>query len=370
MHDLIFYDFDFNRLLDVRKFISVNFTINYCGYGDFEAHLPKTAGTVVSMLEQNPYLICIFGDNQAIITGWQLDDDIAIFGKTPEWLMTKRGLNLFSVTNSYPAAIANQAVSSAMGDFVNVTAAASGGSLTSYSTSRIHTVHNVVQQILKKDSMGFSLRGDIQNKRFVFRTYKGITRTVVVSPSNKSAHSMVYTKELQDFACGGWYLRKPENMGGWNASTNTPYISNSLSQNAYRYYKITASGSQFGLTCTKDSYLYSDTADGSWKISASVPSDVWVYESLSALSGAKKWECIMDGTKTLAEAQAELRERTITETVDTELRRLEYGTDFDLGDTLRVQFEFGEFKKTITKRVSGVRIFYDVDRMGICPVLE
>lgn len=370
MQDLIFYDFDFNRLLDVSKFISVNFTLNYCGFGSFEAHFPKTENAIASMLDNNTYLLCVQGENQAIITGWRIEEDIALFGKTPEWLMTKRGLDIFSHTSAYPTVIANQIVSHSMGDFVTVSAPQALGTLCEYSTSEVHTVHDAVCQVLNKDSLGFTLRGSITDKSFVFRTYQGVNLSVMVSPSNRSAHSMVYTKELQDLAMGYWYRKKLEDMGEWNASTNYPPLTDNQSQNVCRYYKITTDGNRFNLECIAGQYLYSDTPEGKWKTAETVPPYMWLYSDSTEQSGAKKWDCILKGTKTQEEIQAELQTKKINETIDAELRRLEYGTDYSLGDTVRVQFESGEFKKTLTKRVSGIHIFYDVDNQGIRPILS
>ncbi len=371
MQDLIFYDFDFNRLNDYRKFISSNWTINYCGYGSFEAHFPKTQTDLIEMLDKNTYLLCIQGDNQAVITGWQIDEDIAVFGKTPEWLMTRRALNAFSFTATYSNLIANSIVNSGMNDFVTVLPSGLLGTVSAYSTSEVRFVYDIICEVLDKDKLGFSLRADIANKRFVFRPYNGTARKTVVSESNKSAHNMLYTKELQDYTtASGWYQRKMENMGSWDAANNSPALVQLSAVNAYHYYKITSDGTQFGLECKKGDYLYSDVATGTWKTAASVPASVWVYINNTTARGAKRWDFVLNGMKTYAEAQAELRTKKISETIGAELRRLEYGTDYQLGDTVRVQFEAGNFKKTLTKRVSGVQIFYDVDRQGICPILS
>ncbi len=372
MEDLIFYDFDFNRLAEYRKCISVNRTVNFCGYGTFEAHFPLSQTSLIEMLEGNRYLLCVQGEHQAVITGWEIDEDIAVFGKSPEWLMTRRALNSFSHGSAYPAVIANYIVSAAMGDFVTIAAPPSLGSVREYSTAEVRTVHDTVCEVLKKDSLGFRLLADVQRGTFKFEVYSGNDCRTILSQSNKSAHSMVYTCEMQDAATNsGWYKRKMCDMGEWNAQTNQPGLQNALEKNAFTYYKIiSATYTRFGLECTKGSYLYSDTANGVWKISETRPSAVWVYADNPSLSGAKKWDCIISGEKTKDEALLQLSEIKVSETVNAEVRRLEYGTDYALGDRVRVQFEAGDFKKTFTKTVSGVQIFYDVDKIGICPILS
>lgn len=372
MQDLFFYDFDFNRLSEFRKCISVNWTINYCGYGRFEAHFPITDSKLLDILDRNKYLICVQGDNQAVISGWRIDEDIAVFGKTAEWLMTKRGINAFKYEKAYPTTIANYVVSDAMGDFVDVKEDLSLGTQEEYSTSEVRTVYDLVCELLQKDNLGFKLRANIQSKKFKFEIYSGEENRIILSQANKSSHSMTYTKELQDMATNsGWYKRKLEDMGTWNAVNNIPPLSQKAENNAYKYYKITSDDyTQFNLECKKGSYIYSDTKDGTWKISETRPDAVWVHIDNANVSGAKKWDCIINGEKTKDEGLSQIRKKTVSETIDAEMRRIKYGTDYKLGDTVRVQFEAGSFKSTLRKRVIGVQIFYDVDKMGIRPVLS
>lgn len=372
MEDLIFYDFDFNRLNDFRKCISVNWTVKFCGYGNFEAHFPLSQSNLIGMLDENMYLLCVQGEHQAIITGWEIDEDIAVFGKTPEWLMTKRAVNGFSHSSAHPAVIANAIVSAAMGDFVTIFQPVTVGSICEYSISGVRTVYDTVCEVLEKDSLGFRLLADVKSKTFNFQVYAGNDCRTTLSQSNKSAHSMICTCEIQDAATNsGWYKRKMSDMGEWNAQTNHPALENSLEKNAFTYYKITsATYTRFNLECEKGNYIYSDTDDGTWKVSETRPASVWVYSDNPLFSGAKKWDCIIDGEKTKDEAVLKLGEKTVSQTVEAEVRRLEYGSDYALGDRVRVQFETDSFKKTFIKTIKGIQIFYDVDKRGVRPILS
>ena len=77
------------------------------------------------MLEDNEYLFFVTTSGSAIVTGWQIGDDIAVYGRTPEWLLTRRGVEAFSVANSTAEEIARKAVESAadflaLGELLNV----------------------------------------------------------------------------------------------------------------------------------------------------------------------------------------------------------------------------------------------------------
>jgi len=373
--DVVFYDFDFNRIGDFRRYTSVNFTKNYCGYGTAEVHFSLAMSEIIELLEENPYVFFIFEEFSAIVTGWQIGDDIAIFGRTPEWLLTKRVLEPLEKESATPEVTARNAVSSAAGDFLALGKLLGIGEKEEYSTSKVRLLHDVVSEVLNAKNLGFEVLPDISAKQFVFRVFEGEEKTVLFSLSNRTAYDITYTVEKQDMVSGaGWYERKFEDMGEWNANKNNPSLSNNKSVNYFRFYKIvTASDGgyeKFDLTCKNGEYLYCDTEDGKWKTMAAKPSTGWVYIDNSTETGAKKWEALLRGSKTEEEAVAEVADLTSKENSAMEVKNVEYGKDYKLGDIVRVQPEFGSFKKTVKKRVKSVNIYFDVNKSGIMPVLN
>ena len=89
MKDIRFYDFDFNLVYIISDWISLNWELKYNGVGTFELQLPPLSG-IIQFLEEQEHLVAVQGDRQAIITGRRLEDDITIYGRTPNWLLTKR----------------------------------------------------------------------------------------------------------------------------------------------------------------------------------------------------------------------------------------------------------------------------------------
>ncbi len=377
--DVLFYDFDFNLLADIPRAVSVNIDKKYCGFGTAEMHFSIAESRVLEILRQKPYVFCKCGEDTAIVTGWKTGKDIAIFGRTPEWLLTRRGVKAFEETNKTAEEIAINAVRCSAEDCVEVAQMKNLGEIISFSTDGVRVLHDVIVEILKPQGLGFMVEPDIPGRKFVFSVYSGIEQSCVVSLSNRTAYDFVYTVEKQDMVtASGWYERKYEDMGDWNAITNSPVLFDNRPENVYKFYRIVSESKNeygykvenFGLICEKGCYLYCNTVDGKWKISQSLPQPEWVFVNNSDLDGAKRWDAVLAGTKTADEALSELARRGQSDILRTEVRRIEYGKDYRLGDIVRVQFEYGDFKKVEKKRVDSVSLYYDTDRCGVSPTLK
>lgn len=379
MRDIVFYDFDFNRLADFPKAISVNFEKNFCGFGKAELHYSPSEVEIIALLEENPYMFFVVGDEAAVVTGWRLEEDIAIYARTLEWLLTKRGVEPFSRTDATPELIVRDAVNSAAGDFIGLGTALGTGSKMSYKAEDVKVLHDVVCEVLNAQDFGFRVVPDINRKKFIFEVLEGTESLCLLSTSNRTAYNMKYMVDKQNMADGcGWYKRRYIDKGSWDAENNSPSISDNQGSNAYTFYRITSNSYDsrgdriecFGLWCRKDTYLYSDDKSGKWKISESKPDTIWIYLGTPNETGAKKWDAVLNGIKTEEEALTELAAKILTEKSETETKGIEYGKDYRLGDVVGVQMEFGEFKKATKKRVVSVNIYYDTDGSGVIPVLS
>ena len=382
MREIVFYDFDFNRLGDFPRFISLNINKKYCGVGTAELHFSLAETKVIKLLEENPYVFFYAGENAVIVTGWQLGEDIAIFGRTPEWLLTKRGVEALGEITAKAEVVARTAVNRAAGDFVVLGDILDVGAEVVYSTDKVRVLADVVCEVLKPWGLGFRLVPDINLKKFVFSVYLGEESLCMISPSSRTAYDMTYTVEKQDKATNsGWYEQKYTDMGSWDAYNNSPSLADGSVENAYKFYEISSetyyqSGSKyypverFGLSCPKGYYIYCDSEKGTWKVTNERPDTVWVYIDGSEESGAKKWDAVLLGHKTKEEALAEIAELKTRDKADAETKSIRFGEDYKLGDIVRVQAEFGEFRKAYKKRVTEVNIYYDIEKSGIIPILE
>lgn len=382
MRDVVFYDFDFNRLGDFPEFSSFNLEKKYLGYGSAELHYSLKNHEIIELLEENPYVFFVAGDMSAVVTGWRVDEDIAVFGRTPEWLLTKRGVRAFEKTGKTAEEIAREAVIDSASDFVTLGELANVETKMDYLTDKVRVLYDVVCEVLKTQGLGFRLDLDIENKQFVFSVYEGKESLCLVSVSNRTAYDMKYTAEKQDMVTNsGWYEQKYTDMGDWDAYNNSPSLLDNDKLNAYKFYQIASetyyqSGGKyyqverFGLGCTKGYYLYCDSESGAWKVTPERPDTIWVYLNNSKESGAKKWDAVLSGTKTKPEALAEISELKRINQTDSETKGIVFGNDYGLGDIVDVQLEFGDFRKSEKKRVTAVNIYYDTDGSGTVPILE
>lgn len=371
MTDIVFYDFEFNRLGIYPRYTSMNFTKNYCGYGTAELHFSPATSEIVKLLDDNKYVFFAVDGNYAIVTGWIVDEDIAIFGRTPEWLLTKRGIPPITLTKATPENIARDAVTSAAGDFLVLGDSQGLGVEQEYSTNEVRILHDVICEVLNTQKLGFEVFPDVVAKRFVFKVYSGNEALALVSKSNRTAYGMNFTVEKQDVVTGsGWYERQFVDMGEWDAQDNSPSLKNKNESNFFKYYKITSTRTRFDLNCVEGEYLYCNTPDGVWKTSKEKPEHDWAYIDNSNVSGAKKWDAVLNGVKTETEAVAKIAQLVQNEMISANVLRLKYGTDYFLGDIVGVHMEIGEFKKAEKMRVTAVNIYEDLNETGVTPILS
>ena len=372
MNDVRFYDFEFNRLAEFSRVISLNFIKKYCGYGTAEVHFPVSEQGVLELLETNKNLMFVSGENVSVVTGWKIGEDIAVFGRTPEWLLTKRGMTPFSRVQMSAEDMVRDIVTECAGDFTVLGETVGNGTLQDYSTDCVRVLHDVICDLLEPEGLGFVLEADIKAKAFVFRVISGNEKRVLFSLSNRTAYNQVYLVEKQNSVSGsGWCECKYSDMGEWDARKNSPVLRSENEQNFYTYYKIvTPYENRFGLNCVAGEYIFCDNREGIWKTSETRPSTGWVYKANENLSGAGRWDAVLDGVKTVTEAEKEISRLTVRESSSVETCHVEYGEDYGLGDVVTVQTEFGNLKKAEKKRVVSVNIFYDIDRSGVVPVFN
>lgn len=377
--DVRFYDADLSRLGDFPRPLSVNIQEVYCGYGSAEVHFSLNEAEVFEILEENELVFLCADGHWAVVTGWQVGEDIAVYGRTLAWLLTKRIAQPYSFADVTPEEAAIAIVQSAE-DFVVTAECSYLGEKGTFESESPCTLYDGVCKALKPAGLGFLVEPDLGERKLVFRVYEGALRECLLSPSMHSACGMEYTLEKQDAVSGcGWYRRKIVYMGDWDAATNEPRLLNTQPENAFTCYKITSESykqsgdmvERFGLWCQKDHYIVSDNDSGTWSaIWEEKPDTVWTYFDDCLKSGLCKWEALLSGTKTPTEVKDQLSALVPREVIDAEALKAKYGRDFRLGDKVRVQFEFGDIKRSQIKRVASVNVYFDVDKSGTRPTLE
>ena len=115
---LLFYDFEFNLLYVETKISSARWSLKHAGIGTFEAHIPLSS-ELLALNSENEYLVAVAGGLSAIIVGYQVEDDLAIFGRTCNFLLSKRVTPAFSLLSGHSGELAKGFAENAFSDVEN-----------------------------------------------------------------------------------------------------------------------------------------------------------------------------------------------------------------------------------------------------------
>ncbi|MBE7053745.1 MAG: hypothetical protein E7391_05650 [Ruminococcaceae bacterium] len=301
MDDIRFYDFDFNLLNIENKASYINWTIKYNGIGTFEAHFPIKSKILKTALETD-YLIAVQGENQAIITGKQANEKLVLYGRTPNWLLTKRVTPKFSKITGTPEEISRNIVEDAFSDVENFKTEKYENSFEKINFWRnvYNPTEKVVKECLDRIGAGHMVIADVKNKNWIYKMQMGKVRDLIISSTNKNAYNETYTEDFQDHVNGGWY----------------------------------------------ESYAEDDSG-----------SSQWMYIE-SDKEGIYKWIGVLGG-QSESEAKDSLNSREWEKEISLETKDVKYKKDYFLGDTVKLKVCFGNFKTTISKKVKGVKMEYE-----------
>lgn len=316
--DIRFYDFEFNLLWTEHEIISTDWYIKYNGIGTFEGHFALN-GTKAKKVFGNEYIVAVQGDFQAIITAKQIrGNELILYGRTVNWLLSKRVTPNFSTyrldIGINAEDIARWAVGEAFSDVENfVIADKVGLECEKHFWRNVYNLtSDVVSDCLDNADAGHELRFDRDTKTWVFRIYKGSELPLVISAENKNVYSVEYSEDIQNYCSQGWYEK-------------------------------IVSGD-----------------DGEESVWQKITSD-------AEKSGIYRWEGVLSGNSE-SEAQSSLKGKRYKKDCEAACSDLRCGRDYGLGDVVRVQFAFGEYKVSEKKRIVGVKVWSENNNCGEMPV--
>lgn len=311
MADIKFYDFELNLLHIDNAYSSVDWLLKFNDIGTFEAHFPINS-PVTRLCMENEYIIAVQGDNQAVITGKKASSDFALYGRTPNWFLSKRVTPNFSQMYYSPEFTAKQLVAAAMADVSNFKIVRTSGFTTKIRFWR--NVYNptikVVSECLARVSAGHKMWFDISEKKLKYCAVKPAQRNIIISRTNMNALNITYTDDFQDSANGGYYQVTDETTG-----------------------------------------------EMTWT------------EIASDKTGLYRWVQVLGGDNEY-DAEASLKTKKRKRNVTFDVRGLKYGTDYALGDVVTVKSEFGGYRRTDKKQITEVNIWYENGNSGEKPVFS
>lgn len=326
MRDIRLYDFEFNLLYIENAAVSVEWYLRYNDIGSFEAHISADEEKT-ELIMNNKYIVAVQEGRQAIITSKQLSgNEIVLYGRTANWILSKRIIPKFNTyrmdigTNAED--IARWVVSSSFADVDGFVLGDKIG--LDYEKHFWRNVYNPVSEVVKdcldNASAGHRVVFDTVNKQWRFEIIIGEYNPLIVSVGSGNVYSVTYDEDLQDYCSEGWYESSE---------------------------------------AEEESQSEEDSESAVWK---SVSRE-------DGLSGIYRWEGVLSGT-TQSEAQSSLSAKKWRRDCNVGESTLRCGVDYNLGDTVRVQYEHGGYKVCGVNRIVGVRIWAESGGSGEVPILE
>lgn len=334
------YDFSYNLLAETDRAISSEWELKFNGIGTFDGSFDINS-PFTKVFAENSYLILTEDDRQAICVGSRIGDRLNVYGRTPEWLLSKRIVlpfktsEIFGETYTDPETIIlylleqayktpyqvsedgtvsdSQLNTAAVCEDFMIPEAVGAQKLTRHFwRNSANPLSEVIQDLCTMMDCGYSLTFVPKEKCWKFSLDFGEERDTVISKSLKNAYDMSLRESILESAAGGYF---------------EVYQSEETEQTPYGYVKR-------------------DGDDG---------------------AGMLYWETVLGSASGLSEAQKTIDNLAPDVKLECEVLGAQYGADYSLGDILRVQIEAGAFRRTVRQRVSGVSILNSSSGKSIKP---
>lgn len=331
------YDFDFNLLAETKRCLSSEWELKYNGIGTYEGCFSINTD-VADIFAENKYLIIEEDERQAICIGKYISDNLRVYGRTPEWLLSKRvvlpfktseifgnsytdpeTLILYLLSNTYitpytvgeDGVVSNEINEKAVCENIILPEKIGAESLNRHFwRNSAKPLSEVIIDLCDIMGCGFSLKADFAGKCWRFNLEFGTEKNLIISKSLKNAYDMTLKESVLDAADGGYF----------------------------EIYDSDKEDSSYG-------YINKDGKG----------------------TGILYWEKVLASASGQSEAEKMLRKSDEEYKLNCEILGISYGSDYNIGDVLRVQFEMGAFRKTLKRRVVGVSIIYSAKERSIKP---
>ncbi|MBE7041640.1 MAG: hypothetical protein E7400_06715 [Ruminococcaceae bacterium] len=387
MEDVRIYDFECNLLHIEHDIASCNWSLYENDIGTFEMHFSPES-PLVQVAVENRYLVAVQGEKQAIITGRQFGVEGVLYGRTCNWILTRFCVcetfdtRTLAETGELPSQDAKTVcmylIQKGMGDIPNFVFEENAGTVFGdvyLQNKQVTTVFELVQSCMKQDGGGHRVFFDIKEKKWCFILTKGKMLSTILSEDNRNVHEQEYMADLQNFFSGGYFEMPIADMGNWNVFNNLPTLHNGFADNYAKGYKVCldkeATGHsfirRFDITFYDGDYIVCTTKDGVWRKADSL--DSFIEQISPELSGIYGWKTKLDGNSEEV-AKRSLAQYTESSRVSLKTKGFVFGQDYQLGDSVMQRFEKGDFSTCMSRKITGVHLWYEPNDIGEQPIFE
>ena len=370
--DIRIYDSNFNLLIILPRYLSVNWEIKFCEFGLGEIVLEKTE-EIVDVLTKNKYLFLVQGDIQSIVTGYKIGETCTVFTRTLEWLLTKFCVKKFSATDMNTLTYGRRNKSNLIKfvlaenlhkDFgLEFSGINDTDDMTEFVSETPSDIYSVIKSIVDDKTTGFKFYRDFEKGCFVFRLLTATKNSdIILCDHYKTSYDSEYNFDIQNEASGGIFYHAVKNMGRWDASSNTPNIT--LDPLNYgKYYTVSVDGWLMGQDVYKDQIILCKSTGGAFEIVDKA--EPFLVEFPPEDKGIFSWTAALTSGDTLS-AKKELSQKKALDmlTCNTQLSYME---DFNLGDIVKIKFFAQNLSCEKEKLISEIHIWDEPESSGAVP---
>lgn len=371
--DLRIYDRDFNLLLILPRYLSVNWELKFCGYGNGEIQLEKT-DEILELLTKNKYLFVVQGDIQAIVTGYKIAEICTVFTRTLEWLLTKFAVRKFCVSDleisSGGKCSSDDFFEYILKEYLHEdfhvefkSAGTDEGNMFEFSLDNPSDVYSVITEQITRDKTGFRFYRDFDEGHFIFEMKDAEVReNLIFCDLYKTSYDSEYNFDIQNETNGAIYYHKVTKIGDWDPVLNEPEIIFDAS-NYGKYYTITENGRFMGTDVRKGQVLLCRRDSGVFEILDSA--EPFLVEIPPEENGIFSWVAPLLSTDSVS-ARKEFSKKKAFDVVNC-MTGLSYKEDFFLGDVVKTRYFAGDFSAETEKLISAVHIWDEAEDCGAYP---
>ena len=361
MSEIRFYNYEFEPLCIETEIISLYKTVYYNKIGIFEARVSPFSKAFFKILSE-PYVLAENDGICYVITSKQAGENCIIYGRTLNWFLTKRVEPPFTskrlyedglITAQTPEKIVRHLISKHFseneGNFV-LGKGASEVMQVDFRRLVVNPLSDIVIDCLDIQKLGHEVYYDKSKKEWYFNFLEGKELDLTVGEAQRNCTYCEYIDNSLNYANSGVYIKSFEDMGSWDASANNPSLLEYSTDSFGKRYYVSKGGTQFGITFSKGEYAVYKRSDG--KIGVADSDEGYPSVISDEKTGLYRWYAPLSA-RTEETAKNELESKKWEKSIEAETALLKRGTDYSLGDIVKVQKKIGDTFTTYKKRIIG-----------------
>lgn len=312
--DIRFYDLSLNLIhilppsSQTSGYVSMNCKIEFQGDGSFE--LSFWDDNLVNIIKNHPEgIILKWGIFEGISTDYSLtEDEKKLFGKHLNNLLVKSAIPPSNLSGNVQTLVYK--IISDNYDWLETAETQTGFENVTYKTDKYTVGNTFVSNLCARGFSGYYVYLDIPNKKYKFKILKTVDRNFIFSENKLNAYEIQEDFDGKNIAFGGWYEKQNYDSEGKKTDTT------------------------------------------------------WTYIKTETKHGVYKQDVILKATDP-TEAEKELKTHIADYTVSLKTKNVKYGTDYNLGENVRLQHD----GITTKKYIIGVELWHENTENGEQPIL-